>query len=48
MTLFGHVLVGLVRSPNRTVNMDTILIVLTTIAGLKLAKYLWSIIWEWA
>lgn len=27
---------------------QAILIVLATIAGLKLAKYLWSIIWEWA
>jgi hypothetical protein len=28
--------------------MQTVLIVLATIAGLRLAKYLWSIIWEWA
>jgi hypothetical protein len=26
--------------------MQTVLIVLATIAGLKLAKYLWSIWWE--
>jgi hypothetical protein len=28
--------------------MQTVLIVLATIAGVKLAKYLWSIVWEWA
>lgn len=29
--------------------METVLIVLATIAGLKLAKYLWTIWWEnWA